>query len=1188
MEFDWEFRMGSCNGVLRLGFDTVCRLLDHTESFEEKKAEKVIGVLGDSVTFHLKTSEPFMQIVWMTLSSKRLVASVKPGQPCEVHVPFFEFVGRVNAPEDCRRLQITNLGHTDSETYRALIIMGDEQYMKEDFELKVYRSHGNDVEYSLISDNKTERLFGNPLLIWHSPQGYRKVTCTARNPVSTASKTVSINQVCEVSFEEKKAEKVIGVLGESVTFHLKTSEPFTQIIWVTLSGRRLVALVKSGQPCEVHVPFLEFVGRVNAPEDCRRLQITNLRHTDSKTYRALIITGDEQHMKEDFELKVYRRVNAPEDCRRLQITNLGHTDSETYRALIITGDDQHMSKEHFELKVYKLLSESHLEVQCEKDALDNGKEIVHLACSAGSHGNDVEYSLTLDNKTERLSGNPLPIWHNTQDDRNVTCTATNPVSSASKTVSINQACEESFEEKKAEKVIGVLGESVTFHLKTSEPFTQIFWLTLSGRRRVASVKPGQPCEVHVSFPEFVGRVNAPEDCRRLQITNLGYNDSETYRALIISKGNEQHMLKEDFELKVYSSHGNDVEYSLTLDNKTERLSGNPLLIWHNTQDDRNVTCTAMNPVSSASKTVSINQACEESFEEKKAEKVIGVLGESVTFHLKTSEPFTQIIWLTLSGRRLVTLVKPGQPCEVHVSHEFVGRVNALEDCRRLQITNLGHIDSETYRALIITGDEQHMPKEDFELKVYSSHGNDVEYSLTLDNKTERLSGNPLPIWHNTQDDRNVTCTATNPVSSASKTVSINQACEESFEEKKAEKVIGVLGESVTFHLKTSEPFTQIFWLTLSGRRLVALVKPGQPCEVHVSPEFVGRVNAPEDCRRLQITNLGHTDSETYRALIITGDEQHMPKEDFELKVYSSHGNDVEYSLTLDNKTERLSGNPLPIWHNTQDDRNVTCTATNPVSSASKTVSINQACEESLEKKKVEKVIGVLGESVTFHLKTSEPFTQIFWLTLSGRRLVALVKPGQPCEVHVSPEFEGRVNAPEDCSRLQITNLGHTDSETYRALIITGDEQHMPKEDFELKVYRSHGNDVEYSLTSDNKTERLSGNPLPIWHNPQDDRNVTCTATNPVSTASKTVSITQACEVCLCPRQQGGPSLLPDEYPPSVQDEEPPIASNSIWKVHLARTVVMGCIQGQQTNPVRCSCKCTVMPTPTYSGDEAQA
>uniref|UniRef100_A0ACB8G892 Uncharacterized protein n=1 Tax=Sphaerodactylus townsendi TaxID=933632 RepID=A0ACB8G892_9SAUR len=90
----------------------------------------------------------------------------------------------------------------------------------------------------------------------------------------------------------------------------------------------------------------------------------------------------------------------------------------------------------------ELLSASHLVIQCEKAPLNDGNETVKLACSARNWGNDVEYSLASDSKTELFSsGNSLLIWRNPQDDLNVSCTATNPAGSTSKTFSVKKACE---------------------------------------------------------------------------------------------------------------------------------------------------------------------------------------------------------------------------------------------------------------------------------------------------------------------------------------------------------------------------------------------------------------------------------------------------------------------------------------------------------------------------------------------------------------------------------------------------------------------------------------------------------------------------------------------------------------------------------------------------------------------------
>ncbi|XP_054852526.1 T-lymphocyte surface antigen Ly-9-like isoform X2 [Eublepharis macularius] len=194
-------------------------------------------------------------------------------------------------------------------------------------------------------------------------------------------------------FREGKAEEAIGTLGGSVTFHLKTSKQFTSITWLRTVQDNPVHFasldLEADRPCHIKVILPKFERRLNVSRDCKNLQISKLTQDDSGRYRAQI------------------------------------------------GEDG----ENFRLKVYKHLLESDLEVQCEKNAPLSGENYtLQLNCSAGKWGDGVNYTWTSTSKNIKSSSSV--IQNDFQDsDTNYTCTAKNPVSNASKTVSIEQACD---------------------------------------------------------------------------------------------------------------------------------------------------------------------------------------------------------------------------------------------------------------------------------------------------------------------------------------------------------------------------------------------------------------------------------------------------------------------------------------------------------------------------------------------------------------------------------------------------------------------------------------------------------------------------------------------------------------------------------------------------------------------------
>ncbi|XP_063001916.1 T-lymphocyte surface antigen Ly-9 [Elgaria multicarinata webbii] len=193
---------------------------------------------------------------------------------------------------------------------------------------------------------------------------------------------------------EETAEEARGVLGGSVTFQLKTAEQSTHIFWLTNSRSDsfdTFAVLSPRKPCELQTLHPAFRGRLNVSEDCKKLQVSHLVQDDSGTYRAQI------------------QISPEEDPLRMT----------------------------FGLQVYKRLSEADLTVRCDRGG--NGT-LLRLNCSAGPWEDGMEFSWNSTSESDLgPSGRSLSIWYNSEDpDRNVTCTAQNPVGSASRTVSLKQ------------------------------------------------------------------------------------------------------------------------------------------------------------------------------------------------------------------------------------------------------------------------------------------------------------------------------------------------------------------------------------------------------------------------------------------------------------------------------------------------------------------------------------------------------------------------------------------------------------------------------------------------------------------------------------------------------------------------------------------------------------------------------
>uniref|UniRef100_A0A8D0GTZ1 Ig-like domain-containing protein n=2 Tax=Sphenodon punctatus TaxID=8508 RepID=A0A8D0GTZ1_SPHPU len=127
----------------------------------------------------------------------------------------------------------------------------------------------------------------------------------------------------------------------------------------------------------------------------------------------------------------------------LNISDLNKEDSGTYRAEINReGSDPTIKT--FTLRVYKRLSELDIEISNEQGLAEkvNGTCNTTLKCSVKAWGENVTYSWTRVNSSDVYNGESFPILHERGEEySSYTCTAKNPVSQSSKTVSSQAFCE---------------------------------------------------------------------------------------------------------------------------------------------------------------------------------------------------------------------------------------------------------------------------------------------------------------------------------------------------------------------------------------------------------------------------------------------------------------------------------------------------------------------------------------------------------------------------------------------------------------------------------------------------------------------------------------------------------------------------------------------------------------------------
>nr|XP_008123820.1 PREDICTED: SLAM family member 7-like [Anolis carolinensis] len=195
--------------------------------------------------------------------------------------------------------------------------------------------------------------------------------------------------------EERKAENVAGIIGESVTFQLNFSEPFKSI---TLQRKK--------------------------KQNFNNVAILKLE----KNYCAVT---------EIFFTSFEERLDVSEDCKRIKIFHLTQEDSATFRAEIPIPQKDEPLNLFFNLQVFRKLSDSDLQIHCKAI----GNETWRLNCSAGESEEGVLFNMTADGNQEH-SGRTLDVQDGGgEEDPNISCVARNPVSTASTARPLRDLCE---------------------------------------------------------------------------------------------------------------------------------------------------------------------------------------------------------------------------------------------------------------------------------------------------------------------------------------------------------------------------------------------------------------------------------------------------------------------------------------------------------------------------------------------------------------------------------------------------------------------------------------------------------------------------------------------------------------------------------------------------------------------------
>ncbi|XP_025716400.1 SLAM family member 5 isoform X3 [Callorhinus ursinus] len=190
----------------------------------------VIGILGESVTFplNIKKSQQVVNIVWNSETSVAFVTPGDSGTAPKVTVTHQNYNDRINVSCKNYNLEISNLRMEDSGIYKADIntkILEGMITTTRRYNLQVFRRLGKPkiMQSLMTSMNSTCNVTltcsvekeeenvtyswsplgeaGNVIRIFRTPDNQELTyTCTAWNPVSNSSDSISAQQLCAGSF----------------------------------------------------------------------------------------------------------------------------------------------------------------------------------------------------------------------------------------------------------------------------------------------------------------------------------------------------------------------------------------------------------------------------------------------------------------------------------------------------------------------------------------------------------------------------------------------------------------------------------------------------------------------------------------------------------------------------------------------------------------------------------------------------------------------------------------------------------------------------------------------------------------------------------------------------------------------------------------------------------------------------
>nr|XP_044991371.1 SLAM family member 5 [Jaculus jaculus] len=201
----------------------------------------VNGVLGESVTFplNIQESQQVSSIAWTAQSSVAFITHAASGAPPLVTVTNKNYYGRVEVAEQSYNLVVRDLRMEDEGDYKADINIETVPHTTtKHYLLHIYRRLGKpkitQSLMALVNNTCTVRLTcsvdkeeknvtyrwsplgeeSNFLQIFQTPKDQeRTYTCTAWNPVSNNSNSVSARQLCAGSGARGRRAALLGALA---------------------------------------------------------------------------------------------------------------------------------------------------------------------------------------------------------------------------------------------------------------------------------------------------------------------------------------------------------------------------------------------------------------------------------------------------------------------------------------------------------------------------------------------------------------------------------------------------------------------------------------------------------------------------------------------------------------------------------------------------------------------------------------------------------------------------------------------------------------------------------------------------------------------------------------------------------------------------------------------------------------